>query len=150
MTDLAKQAVAASLQLEVKKDSLRQRQSGDWSIAFTVAGDAMPNEILSHPMGQRYVAVLVPIDGQEEPIQKKGWRTSNQAGLRCTEATFKRFLYEEYNMQKWASDEEAADLVRHICGVESRKEFDTSDEARKAWLNLESSFQAWLIFDKVI
>lgn len=46
--------------------------------------------------------------------------------LRCKEGAFQRFLGA-------ASEDEAAEVVRIICGVDSRAQIDTSTEAQTLW-----------------
>jgi hypothetical protein len=147
MSDLAQEAVANSLQFEAIKDGCKQRQSGDWVVSFKIASNDMPQEVLSASMGQRFVCVIVAIGDNEEPLQRhpKKYTLSNQAALRCTDARFKAFLTEEYNLVRNASDEDAAEMVRHICGVKSRRELDVEGEAKDNWVELEGKFLAWLL-----
>ncbi len=66
--DLAK---AAALSFECKKDSMRQNQSGDWKIAFTVQGIDVPDSLTKAFPGTRYMAVLVQIGDDEQPVPAK-------------------------------------------------------------------------------
>jgi hypothetical protein len=149
MSDLADEAVAASLQFEAIKDGCKQRQSGDWVVSLKIASNDMPQEMLSAGMGQRYVCVVVPISDNEEPIKRNPmtYRNSNRAALLCTEARFKAFLAEEYNLVRNASDEEAADMVRKICGVKSRREFDVEGMNKNNWMELKGKYEMWLMLD---
>lgn len=63
----AESARANAISLEVKKDGLAQRQSGDWVVRLTVAGIDMHERIMKAPMGTRFVCVLVEVDDNEEP-----------------------------------------------------------------------------------
>lgn len=71
-----------------------------------------------------------------------------QCGLRCKDARFHVFLEETNSawklMNKGTPSERAAELVRSICGVKSRKDLATNSEAAQHWHNLEGRFQAWL------
>lgn len=53
-------------------------------------------------------------------------RPSMWLALRCREAPFQSFLGA-------ASEQEAAEVVRIICGVDSRAEIDTKLEAQRLW-----------------
>ncbi len=66
----AEQALANTITFEAKKDSLRQSQSGDWKIAFTVQGVDMDTRLSKAAPGTRYVAVLVEINDQELPVSQ--------------------------------------------------------------------------------
>lgn len=71
-----------------------------------------------------------------------------QAGMRCADPRFHKFL-EETNtawklMTQGTPEERAAELVRAICGVKSRKDLASNNEAAEHWHDLEGKFQAWL------
>lgn len=72
-----------------------------------------------------------------------------QAGIRCNEANFYRFLWSEYDLNASPDYENtdasilAAEAVRLICRVNSRKEFDTDPEAAKRWRGLLASYDLW-------
>lgn len=53
-------------------------------------------------------------------------RPSTWLALRCKEGQFQRFLGA-------VSEEEAAEVVRIACGVDSRAEIDTKLEAQQRW-----------------
>src|SRR5262245_15304558 len=71
-----------------------------------------------------------------------------QAGMRCADPRFHKFL-EETNtawklMNEGTPTERAAQLVRSIVGVKSRKDITSGSEAAEHWHDLEGRFQAWL------
>src|SRR5687768_14797168 len=68
MTDVAAIALENSIQMEVKKDGLQQRQSGDWTLRLVVQQTDIDDRLTKAPMGSRFVAVLVAIDDNEMPI----------------------------------------------------------------------------------
>jgi hypothetical protein len=155
-----------AISLEAKKDALSQRQSGDWRVSFTVQGIDMDTRLTQAPMGTRYAMVLVEIGPDELPVQKEApsnvpsgsppstrpdgtkrmdWRDMQpaaQAGIRCADPVFWKFLDEEYGLQP-AGAEEAAYCVRHFCGVKSRSELGTNHKARMLWKQLDDQFSAW-------
>jgi O-methyltransferase involved in polyketide biosynthesis len=53
-------------------------------------------------------------------------RPSTWLAMRCRESLFQAFLGA-------ANEEEAAEVVRIICGVDSRAQIDTNTEAQKLW-----------------
>jgi O-methyltransferase involved in polyketide biosynthesis len=53
-------------------------------------------------------------------------RPSTWTALRCREALFQRFLGA-------ANEEEAAEVVRIACGVNSRAEIDRNADAQRIW-----------------
>ena len=138
-----------AIPLEVKKDGLQQRQNGDWVLRFVVQAADMDQRLTSAAMGTRFQVALVEIGDDELPKEKpKGkldWRElqpAAQAGIRCADPVFRKFLYE---MHSWdASDEDvAAEWLRSFCGVRSRAEFGTNHRARVLWKQLDDQFLAW-------
>ncbi len=65
--DLAKEAALA---FECKKDSMRQNQSGDWRITFTVKAMDLPSSFTEAMPGTRYQAVIVEVGDDENPIKR--------------------------------------------------------------------------------
>jgi hypothetical protein len=71
-----------------------------------------------------------------------------QAGMRCADPRFHKFLEETNSawklMKEGTPTERAAELVRAIVGVKSRKDIVVGSEAAEHWHDLEGRFQAWL------
>jgi hypothetical protein len=163
-----------AISLEAKKDALSQRQSGDWKVSFTVQGIDMDTRLTQAPMGTRYAVVLVEIGDDEQPVQKEAaakprqnsppnshsdgakrekmdWREvqpAAQAGIRCADPVFISFLKEQ-QPNAWRAHQDAASLVRWICGVKSRSELGTNHLARVMWKTLDDQFQVWLAKERV-
>lgn len=147
--DIPDQAKAISL--EIKKDGLTQRQSGDWQIRFSIAAAEMDQRLSSAPMGTRFKCVLVEI-GADEPADQKPdvrdkWRDlgpTKQAAIRCGDPVFWAWLEEE-RLFSVRNAEEAAEAVRDICGVASRADLQrpANSMERLRWYELDNAFQAW-------
>jgi hypothetical protein len=164
-----------AISLEAKKDALSQRQSGDWKVSFTVQGIDMDTRLTQAPMGTRYAMVLVEIDENELPVKQKeapsnvpsgsppstrhdgtkhgkmDWRElqpAAQAGIRCADPVFIAYLKEQ-QPNAWRAHQDAASLVRWICGVKSRSELGTNHLARVMWKTLDDQFQVWLAKERV-
>jgi hypothetical protein len=175
----AEAAVNNAISFECKKDALQQRQSGDWKISFTVQGIDMDDRITKAPMGTRFVAVLVAINDDESPIQqpakekakpetvspqpslanhkpsekaRRDWNEmlpSAAAAMRGNDPVFRAFLNEErgYSVQ---NHEEAAEAVRKICRVKSRRDLNVEgSNGMLMWQLLDSAYQAWLAKERV-
>lgn len=81
-----------------------------------------------------------------EPKEKQKWedlKLSMQAGIRCEEPGFWKYLQREHFCKVGNADDAAAD-VRYICGVDSRSGLNDNPEAAKRWRDLERSYQTWL------
>jgi hypothetical protein len=153
MTTQADLARNNAIPLEVKKDGLTQRQSGDWVLRLVIQAADMDQIIISAPMGQRFQAVLVEIDSDESPVnhdakQKQAWRdmgATKQAAMRCADPVFWAFLTEKMPYGKIDGTEKAAVAVRNICNIETRADLDRPGfvEQRRVWQHLDSAFQGW-------
>lgn len=143
----AAKAVANAIPLELKKDAMRQTQSGDWKITFTVQAADMDQRLTSAAMGARFQAALVEIGDDELPKEKKqmDWRDvqpAAQAGIRCNEPRFRDYLAIEYG-KTTNTPEDAAKALREISNVNSRAEFSTNPKARVFWHQLDSAYRDW-------
>lgn len=71
-----------------------------------------------------------------------------QAGMRCQDEKFVEFLHDRNPdwLADGSDDDEAAQMVRQICGVESRSELNSDAIALSRWKGLEADFQTWLRF----
>lgn len=145
-------AVANAIKLEVKKDGLTQRQSGDWQLRFTVQHTDMDDRLARAAMGTRFVAVLVEINDDETPVEHKAeerdkWRAlgpAKQAGIRCHDPIFWAFIREEYGVA-CDSEQIAARVVRDLCGVSTRSDLGKPgfSDQRVLWFDVDMKFQAW-------
>lgn len=108
--------------------------------------------------GHRFMAALVEIGDDEKPVNPDiGIPTSAPIGCNstelkprahmgdacyrtvmwCAEPTFWAFLNERnLSADAVTNAREAAELVKFLCAVDSRKEFDTDNEANKSWHRL--------------
>ena len=69
---------------------------------------------------------------------------AQQAGIRCGETAFSRFLKENL-VHAWAcSNGDPVEVVREVCDVDSRAQLDDDAEAAKRWRDLDDGYQAWL------
>jgi hypothetical protein len=141
----AAKALANAIPLEIKKDAMRQTQSGDWKVTFTVQASDMDQRLTSAAMGTRFQAALVEIGDDEMPKGKLDWRDvqpAAQAGIRCAEPRFWQFLYEEQGLAV-ADAAMAAAAVRQMCGIKSRSELSTNHKARVLWNQLDTAYREW-------
>lgn len=136
-------------------------------VSFVVHPNDMPDALATAHIGSRWYGALVQIGDDEKPIPlkpaketpakpslakdkpsekaKRDWRDTDpttQAGIRCNEAVFAAFLKEAWP-GTWRDHPDAAEAVRSICGVPSRKLLNTVHEARVLWHQLDGQFQAW-------
>jgi len=168
---IADKARDAAIHCEMKKIAYRQSKDGV-VISFVLHPQEVPPELSTSHIGARYIAALVEIGDDEQPIQQpekekpkpfaatsptlqpdkdkpagegRRWndlQPPQQAGLRCSDATFRAYLNEERGYAV-ADNEEAAEAVREICNVNSRAELGHNHRARVLWHQLDCAYQAW-------
>lgn len=68
---------------------------------------------------------------------------SAQAGIRCNDPVYRRWLCDVYNYEADKPDQ-AAEAVRDICGISSRAALDADPTAAARWGRLEREFDLWL------
>ena len=100
------------------------------------------------PDGSTWVAVAL-LDTKASQTNSKPenkHQLSRQAALCCNDKRFWAFLHETYmsDAPPINSVEQAAEVVREICVIDSRAELDRDDEAAARWRNWYGKFQAWL------
>jgi hypothetical protein len=84
---------------------------------------------------------------QPEPKEKQKWedvRLSMQAGRRCDDKAFQKFLRDGLGLISVTDTKQAADAVRWHCGVDSRRGLNDNPAAAAKWKDLDRSYQAWL------
>lgn len=145
----ADRAIANAIPLEIKKDAMRQTQSGDWKITFTVQASDMDQRLTSAAMGTRFQAALVEISDNELPVEQPkkpmDWRDvqpAAQAGIRCADARFRDYIAVEHGIET-NTPEEAAKALRKLCNVNSRSEFSTNPKARVLWNQFDAAYRQW-------
>lgn len=133
---------------EAKKHAYRQTQDGI-VVSFVIHPDDLNADFAVAALGTRYMVAFAQIGDDGKPVtsgpaQADRERTpfgqmklAQQAGMRCTDADFQRFLNAK-------SPEEAADEVRKWCNVSSRADIKPGTPAGGSWLRLEQVFQMWL------
>ena len=155
MTTVAQQAVEAAMEVECKKDSLKQNQDGTWKFTLTIAPGGLPDAMMKAAPGTRYTAVFVEVNDQEEPVKhapaasKKPRRPfhelplSQQAALRCQDERFCQFLVKQHNWTSELDEGGSAGFIYDWCTINSRADLDTDDQAAADWLRLNAEYGQW-------
>ena len=161
-------------QFECKKDAMRQNQDGSWKATINIHPNDMDSQFLSDPMGQRYMAVLVPISDDETPRPKKpepenkpsGQKTwkdmsyAQRAGILSGSNDFHNYLRVNHSSewirllahQKSGSrlekrNEAAARLIRRLCGVTSRADIEKNHNAKDEFQKIYTDYTMWLKYE---
>jgi len=124
---------------EAKKYAYRQTKDG-MVLSFVLHPDDVPKEMATAPIGQRYMVACAQIDDHENPIRPRATTDAEKAlaraNLICRDETYIQWVRMNYYqwdvVDKTLEDEEyAAQVIRFICGIESRSELKTNPEARE-------------------
>lgn len=66
-----------------------------------------------------------------------------QAAMQCASPAFLRFLADRHGLEPPLTEGRAAQKVRSLCGVTSRREFNDGDAAAARWKSLMAEFENW-------
>ena len=161
--------IDASFSFEAKKYALRQAKDGVVVSFLVHPADVVP-ELLSAAIGEHYVGALAPYEEKaaeverqpapepipepEKPKERRPFHTlprSQQAALLCNDNRFWWWLSDKEDRRIGPpppghppyveTEQEAADAVRSMCGVASRRDLDQPDHALK-WDRMVEEFSA--------
>lgn len=122
-------------------------------VTFALA-DSDDLEPLKMKSGRRFMAVLVEVGDDELPVQPIPASSTGQRMpvgtiamwlvLRCKDPDFWQWLASDLSYTV-GNEDQAADAVKHILGVKSRKDVDGSAEVEKAFhAYIRIPYQRWL------
>ncbi len=135
-----------TVQCEVVKVAMAQDKNGH-ILKLSIHPDDLPKDLVLDPLGTRYMIVLAKLNDQEEVIPPKEKSDAEKvidiAGLLCRNPRFRSWMFHiGYSL----SDDEkgAVEGIRNLCGVKSRADFRTDEEARNRFLDLKTEFEVAL------
>lgn len=147
--------------VELKKDSLRQPQSGDWKVGFTIQANDMPDYLLTSPMGKRFYVVFVDADDYDEREGIEPKRNSNgtqtelsegeklrtRAVLLCKDYLFQVFVAKDmgYTVKEMMFNAPAIcrTYIVDSCAISSRSELATNPRAQESFKMLLERYKTW-------
>lgn len=139
MTVEAEIARHEALQFECKLDAIRRNQDGTVKLTLTIQNIDFPPELMSDPMGQRYVTVMVAKNEDETPKVRRRFNElppSQRAALLIRKPDFHRFLGVQ-------TVEEADAKLKELCAVDSKSKILEEDLTA-----LETDFGMFLIEER--
>ena len=134
-----------TLQFEAVKVALKQDKTG-YVLTLSLHPDEIPEDLLRDYVGARYQAVLVRMDGNEQPMDKAqefaGDRAIRIAGLLCRDPKFWKYLHSDDRI--FDEDmEEATEWVRSYLNIPSRADLKTNREAQILLDRLHREYTEW-------
>jgi hypothetical protein len=100
---------------------------------------------LPQPAAERWVAIAALNVTSIKPQEKRRFeelKSAMQAGIRCGEPVFWRFLGEQFGVDR--GEEAAASFVRAFCDVGSRSALNLDPKAAAKWQELDARYLLWL------
>jgi hypothetical protein len=102
---------------------------------------------IPQPASERWIALaplnITSIKPAQEKRRYENLKSAMQAGIRCTEPAFWRYLNEAHDCAIRA-EPDAADYVRWYCGVPSRSNLNLDPKAAAKWQELDARYMLWL------
>ena len=124
--------------LEAIKTALRQTKDGI-AITLVVHPNDVPPDLMSDPIGSRYMVGMARLDDDDTiitpPSVREANKIVNQAGMLCREDSFQDWLFDQGLIFE-KNEEAAAMAVRQHCGIHSRIELSSNKTAQKLWTEL--------------
>lgn len=113
--------------------------------------DATDLDPLKAKTGKRFMAVLVEIGDDEQPVignptseKPKGGEWAKLAGMWCEDPEFWKWANSLF-VQKIHNAKDAADLIRDNCGIKSRADLDHDEGAlRRFKEHFQYPFRRWM------
>lgn len=84
------------------------------------------------------------VEAAKPTIERKGGKLSREAAMLCQTGAFWTFMKEQA-IGTPRNSEEAADLLRMECGVESRADLDHNEQAAARFREIKGSYEAWMV-----
>lgn len=83
------------------------------------------------------------LKGLDQSIQPPRKDYAAECSMKCAEPGFLRFLADRHGLEAPLTNDRAAQKVRGLLGVGSRKELNEGGRAEAAWKALRAEFDAW-------
>jgi hypothetical protein len=141
--------------VEAMKVALEQKPDGI-RVVFLIQPEHLPEGLLLARINARFALALVEIGEDEqpkapEPIEEKQKRKQNRnvmrAAILCGQEGFQTFLRKRYR-KEWdgalgEGTEQAADAMRNVLSINSRRDLAINPEALARFDKLEAQYLRW-------
>lgn len=79
---------------------------------------------------------------RQHPQTREG-NFAAEAAMKCDEPAFKVFLEQRHGLEQPLTKDRAAERLRSILNIKSRKELNENSAAAERWRDLRADFEAW-------
>lgn len=134
-----------TIQFEASQMSLKKDRNG-FALTLSVHPDEIPNSLVRDFVGARYQVVMVRLDSNEMPMDRKeefaGDRSVRIAGLLCRDPQFWEYLFSKSEIST-KDYESATQWLRFYLELESRAQLKTNTAAQDKLDILHRDFNRW-------
>jgi len=130
-------------QFEAVKVAIKQDKTG-YILTLAVHPDEVPDEILRDFVGARYQVVMVRLNGDNQPMDRKENSRDpvKLAALLCKDLEFMEWLFELGNV--FTADEESVTAwLKEELNIVSRAELKNNEGAAMLLYTINEEFKAW-------
>lgn len=131
---------------EAKKHAYRQTQEGV-VVSFVVHPNDVSSELATAPLGTRYMMAFAEIGDDGKPIQKKAAEKPKEEKRSWSSMSYAQrsgILRNDRQFMNWLqvdNPDDAADIIRRKCGVESCSMIDGIPLAKQKFDAMETQFR---------
>lgn len=133
-----------AINFEAVKVSMNQDKNG-LMLKLAIHPSDAPQDLVVAPVGTRYMIAAVMLNDQDEPVKGVKKREADTvisiAGALCRNPRFQDWLVDT-GLAFARGEKGAVDAVREFCGITSRSEFSTNENARNKFMVLREQFEA--------
>lgn len=132
-----------AINFEAIKIAMTQDKNG-LVLKLSIHPSDAPQDLVVAPVGSRYMIAAVMLNDQDQPVKGEKKREADTvisiAGALCRNPRFQDWI-EATGYADESSEKAAIQAVRDFCGVKSRSEFSTNENARGKFMILRDEFE---------
>ena len=132
-----------AIHFEAVKIAMNQDKNG-LILKLAIHPSDAPQDLVVAPVGTRYMIAAVMLNDQDEPVRGPKKREADtviaQAGALCRNDRFQAWLA-DIGVASEPTEQGAIEGVRDFCGIVSRSEFSTNENARNKFMELRRQFE---------
>lgn len=132
-----------AVHFEAVKIAMNQDKNG-LILKLAIHPSDAPQDLVVAPVGSRYMIAAVMLNDQDEPVKGPKKREADtvisQAGALCRNDRFQAWLA-DIGVASEPTEKAAIEGVRDFCGIVSRSEFSTNENARHKFMELRRQFE---------
>ena len=131
-------------QFEGKKVALKQTKDG-YAMTLAIHPDDLPEDLMRDYVGARYMVVMVRLNDQEEPLDRRdfaGAQMVKLAGMLCRDKDFWEWLHKDGSLFE-KNEAACVDWMTGYLNIQSRSELKTNKEAQETLKNIYTGYKEW-------